>query len=204
MSRCSRKAQAKAGKKRDGHFIGARYNQPMEAAQLVAGVCALLLGRRLFWLFVGVMGFIVGVELATHVFAGLSQGAILLVAVLAGIAGAVFAVALQELMVGITGFVAGGYLGIALMTMAMPYPGRNLWLAILIGGIVGAVVLVSLFDWALIVVSALVGALLILQAIGMNPQTTPLPYLLLSLVGILVQASLFQRQRHPRLRSRLP
>src|SRR5713101_4691010 len=136
----------------------------MLLAKLLAGVCSLFLGRRLFWLFVGVVGFAAGVEIAAEMFKGTPEIVVLGLALLLGVAGAALAMALEKLMIGVVGFVAGSYLGIAVLTALTPYPGRNIWLAVLVGGFVGAMLLVSLFDWALIVLSSLVGAGLILDA----------------------------------------
>ncbi len=165
----------------------------MTLARLVAGVCALLFGRRLFWLFVGAVGFAFGMDLATRLFAGAPTLVVLTAAVLCGLAGAVLARAAQELMIGIVGFAAGGYLGTQLLLAMMPYPGRNVWFALLGGGIVGVVLLNAVFDWALILLSSLVGAAFIIEGSGAGGRATPLTYALLTIIGIVIQATSKQR-----------
>jgi hypothetical protein len=169
----------------------------MLLAKLLAGACALLLGRQLFWLFVGVVGFAVGMEVAGRLFAGTSAVVAVAIAVLAGLAGAVLAIAAQEFMIGVVGFVAGSYLAAALLMFWMPHPGRYVWFALFGGGLAGAVLLSGLFDWALIVLSSLVGAGLMLQPIDIGPQMRPLVYCALVVAGILVQAGLKRRRPPP-------
>jgi len=164
----------------------------MVLARLLAGVCALLLGRQLFWLFVGVVGFAVGMEIGARLFAGSSPSIVLAVSIVAGVAGALLARATEELMIAIVGFVAGSYLGALLLLALMPYPGRNIWFALFGGGIVGAVFVLSVFNWALIVLSALVGAGIILRALDV--QLSPLLYLGLAAIGIVVQAGANRRR----------
>ena len=97
----------------------------------------------------------------------------------------------QELMVGVVGFVAGSYLGTLLLVTVMPYPGRYVWFAVFGGGLVGAFLLLALFGWALIVLSSLVGSGIILQ--GLDVPGSPLLYVALTSIGIIVQASAARR-----------
>jgi hypothetical protein len=171
----------------------------MTLARLLAGVCALLFGRQLFWLFVGAVGFALGIDVATRLFAGSSTFVILTAALLIGVAGAILARATQEFMIGIVGFLVGGYLGAQLLTAVMPYPGRDLWFAVFGGGIAGVLLLNALFDWALIVMSSLVGAAFIVDASGVSGHSTPFLYAALAMIGIVIQA-IARRQRRPRPR----
>ncbi len=167
----------------------------MTLARLVAGVCALLFGRRLFWLFVGAIGFAFGMDLAARLFAGAPTLVVLTAAVLCGLAGAVLARAAQEVMIGIVGFAVGGYLATQLLIALMPYPGRNIWFALVGGGIAGVVLLNAVFDWAVILLSSLVGAAFIVEGSGAGGRATPLTYAVLAVIGIVVQAA--SKQRRP-------
>src|SRR5262249_2152248 len=106
----------------------------MTIARIIAGLCALLLGRRAFWLFVGRRGCLVGSEMAGHLSWGAPEPVVLATAVASGIIGAALAYLLYEVMIGIAGFIAGSYLGMQLLAAVSSYPGRNLWIAALIGG----------------------------------------------------------------------
>ncbi len=170
----------------------------MILGRLIAGVCILFLGRRLFWLFVGAVGFVLGLDVAAALFHGMPPAEVLLIALLGGLVGAVLAVALEELMIGVAGFVAGAYLGAQIMTALVPYAGRNIWLAMLAGGIVGTLLLVALFDWALIALSSVIGAGFIIQAVPAANGMISVVFIVLVIIGMMVQARLKDRENLPR------
>ena len=60
----------------------------MPLVKLVLGLAALTLGRQLYWVFVGVAGFAVGVEVATRALGGDPPWRALLAALALGIVGA--------------------------------------------------------------------------------------------------------------------
>ena len=161
----------------------------MIISKLLAGVAVLILGRQLFWLFVGVVGFAFGMNIAALVFQPASDWVVLAVGLVAGVVGAVCAYFLQQVAIAIAGFVAGGYVGAACVTLLTSQTAQAMWVAWLVGGVIGAVLLVVLFDWALIVLSSLVGASLIVEAVQMSAAVTPLLFVGLVAVGIVVQAS---------------
>jgi hypothetical protein len=166
----------------------------MVIVNLLLGIVLLLLGRRLFWLFVGVAGFLVGMEMAER-FVADTQGMKLLIAIAAGILGAVIAIFLKKAAIAIAGFVIGGCIAIELLRAFALFPkalagmqGTPFSAPYIIGGIIGAVLLFILFDWGLIVLSSLSGASLIVHNITFQSQAIPLLFVILVVVGILVQA----------------
>ena len=171
----------------------------MLLATVLGGACALLFGRQVFWLFVGVVGFVLGSELAAALFAGAPDLVVLGVAVGAGIVGALLAYALQELMIGVAGFGAGSYVALQVLLHAVPFPGRgSFWLALFVGGLTGMVLFAALFDWAVIVISSLFGADLLVRTLTPDQPTAPVLGLLLALVGIVIQAGALRRWPPPR------
>jgi len=173
----------------------------MVLGQVIGGLCILLFGRRLFWLFVGGVGFVLGMDLAALLLRDMPHSEVLLIALVGGLVGAVLALAVEELMIGDAGFMAGAYIAGQILIVVMPYPGRNIWVAMLVGGIVGVLLLVALFDWALIVLSSLVGAGLVTQALalsgGIPNIPLPFPFIALTIAGIMVQARLKDREHIP-------
>ncbi len=153
---------------------------------ILVGVALLCFGRRLFWLFVAGVGFVVGASLATQWLAGTEDWVILLVAVLAGAVGAVVCVFLQRVAIGIAGFLAGGYVLYALAISLHHEPWA--WIAFLIGGILGAFLVLALFNWALIALSALVGATVIAENLPLEPLVSAVVFLVLLVFGAVVQA----------------
>ena len=56
------------------------------------------------------------------------------------------------------------------------------------GGIIGVILVLSLFEVALIGVSALIGASLVVQALNLSPAVAGLLFVILLIVGIVIQA----------------
>jgi hypothetical protein len=163
----------------------------MSLFNIIAGAALLLFGRRLFWVFVAGVGFIVGAMLATEWLHGTSDWITLLIALAVGIVGALLSIFLQKLIVGIAGFLAGGYIGSSLV-MAMNQPSL-IWLGFLLGAIVGAILILVLFDWALIALSALMGAAVIARNVPLDPTIAVLLFVVLAIFGIVVQARQLRR-----------
>ena len=159
----------------------------------------LIFGQRLFWLFVGGVGFWIGLQWAPNLLHGQSETVILVAALVLGLICAVLATLLQHLAVGVAGFVVGGYATYQLATaFSWHLPGSMpSWLFFVIGGIIGAVLIAALFDWALIVFSSLAGAALIVQnlqkALSLGSGLWLLLLIVLLVVGILIQGGMKRR-----------
>jgi hypothetical protein len=163
---------------------------------LLLGVLLLLFGRSLFWLFVGVVGFVAGVEAAPYLLPHQTELFILIVAIFLGLLGALLALFLQKIAIALAGFAAGGYLAMVLAApllggVGIGHPGA--WLCFLIGGILGAILLFVFFNWALIILSAGHGAQLILRGFAPPHQYYTILLVAVALVGIFVQASTYRR-----------
>src|SRR6266581_8289507 len=122
------------------------------------GVVILLFGRKLFWLCVAAVGFAAGVEIAPHLVNEPSPLLALTVALILGIIGALLALFLQKVAVAVLGFLAGGKLAGAIAAAFFVHYAQYSTIIFLVGGVVGAILLLAVFDWALIVVSSLMGA----------------------------------------------
>jgi hypothetical protein len=159
---------------------------------IILGVALLLLGRKLFWLFVAVVGFVLGTSLAAQFLQGQSQEFILLVGLLGGVIGALLAVFFQKLAVAGAGFIAGGYLMVTVLGwLGMGNQGVT-WLPFLIGGVIGALLVALLFDWALIFLSSLGGAALIANSVDAQPSVSLILLVVLLVVGVVVQSRLWK------------
>ena len=163
----------------------------MRLANVIVGLALLFAGRRLFWLFVAVVGFVAGLELVTPIAETEPTAPALLIALLAGAIGAALALFLQPLAIAIAGFVAGATL---IESLGVPHAGQGL-LFLLVGGLVGAIVMVMVFDWALIVLSSLFGAHLVVAAVPLAPDLRIVAFATLFLIGLLVQARIAPRVR---------
>ena len=170
-------------------------NLPVPIVSAIIGAVILFFGRKLFWLCVAAIGFAAGVELAPLIMHEPSSLLSLSLALVLGFLGALLAIFLQKLAVAVFGFLAGGKLAVALSTAFFAQYAVHAGLIFIIGGVVGALLLLALFDWALILLSSILGAYLIQGAISLPPTGTAILFLVLVVVGMLVQAASFQRVR---------
>lgn len=167
---------------------------------LFFGVVLLLAGRRIFWLVLGVVGFLFGFDLADRLLGLESHGLGLMIGLLAGLVGVFVAIFLQKFAVGAAGFLIGGYLTLTLL-QAQPgsLSGTDL-IAFVVGGLVCAFVALWLFEVALILLSAVAGSALVLQALDLEPAAATLGFVVLVVLGIAVQAGIGPRRRRRRVR----
>ena len=154
----------------------------------------LTMGRRLYWLFLGGIGFVFGYDIAKQIIHGQPQTVIFVIALCAGVAGAMLAVMFQKFAVLLGGFLAGGYLFVALLKEYGGGIGHYHWLLFILGGVIGAVLMKVLFRWTLIVLSSFLGADLIVRSFHFGTQLTGLLFILLFLLGIAVQGGLLGRK----------
>ncbi|PYK64435.1 MAG: hypothetical protein DME50_13545 [Verrucomicrobia bacterium] len=160
---------------------------------VLIGVVILFFGRKLFWLCVAAVGFALGVEIAPHLVHEPNSLWALIVALVLGLIGALLALFLQKIAIGVLGFLAGGYLAGAIAAAFFVHHAQYATIIFLVGGIIGAILLLAVFDWALIVVSSLIGAHLIQSAIVLPPNGLTIVFIGLVIIGILVQAASFRR-----------
>ncbi len=170
-----------------------QFSAPLLGA--LVGLVILFFGRKLFWLCVAAIGFAAGVEIAPQLLQHPSPWLALTFALVLGFIGALLALFFQKIAIGVAGFIAGGRLAVAIAaTIAFSY-GQYYWLLFLIGGIVGAILLLVLFDWALIFLSAVLGAYLIEGITALPPGGNAVLFIVLVVIGVVVQAASFRRGR---------
>lgn len=168
----------------------------IELVKVLVGAPLLVFGRRLFWLFVGGVGFVAGITLAPYIFGTQVTWKHYLLALVTGIVCAILATFLQRVAILLVGLLAGGYLAVNLakmLSMDSLTSGEYYILLLVAGAILGAVLMAAIFEWALVVISSLTGALLIAQGVNLNPAMTTLLFAVLFFVGLKVQ--LDQRSR---------
>ena len=160
---------------------------------VIIGVVILFFGRKLFWLCVAAVGFAVGVEIAPLLVNESSSLLALLIALIFGVLGALLALFLQKVAIAVLGFLAGGKLATAIAAAFFVQYAQYSTIIFVIGGIIGAILLLALFGWALIVVSSFIGAYLIQSAIVLPPTGSTLVFIGLAIVGIFMQAASYRR-----------
>ena len=161
---------------------------------MILGGTLLVAGRRLFWLFVGAAGFVTGVQLTTRYWHG-PEGLALIVGLVIGVIFALLAISLQTIAIGIAGFLAGGYVLSGLAGMLGMDRHALVWIIFVVGGIVGVILVRYLFDWAIITLSSLGGASLLLEALFPARATGGLIFPILFIIGVVIQGSVLRSDR---------
>ena len=161
----------------------------------VVGVLLLTLGWKLFWMFVGAVGFAAGLQAAQSLIGPQPFWMLWGAGLVCGITGAILALFFQHLAVAIGGFIAGGILALRLLPM-VGYTATGT--IVLIGGVIGAVALVLLFDWALVVLSSMAGAAFVVNAIvGRSFPYAPWLFLVVAAAGVVFQSRQLVTSRKP-------
>src|SRR6059036_2874138 len=172
-------------------FPSVQFSIPILGA--VIGALILFFGRKLFWLCVAAIGFAAGVEIAPHLVHEPSPLLALTVALVLGLIGALLALFLQKVAIAVLGFLAGGKLAGAIAAAFFVHYAQYSTFIFVIGGLIGAVLLLALFDWALIVVSSLIGAHLIQSAVVLPASGSTIVFIALTIIGIVIQAASLRR-----------
>ncbi len=178
----------------------------IDSTRILLGVLLLAFGRRLFWLFVGAVGFVGGLRFADRFMPGTPDETVIIFSLVVGFVSAILAISLRKITLGAAGFLVGGYLLMTLLSatgqehqvaLAVGNGGAQMapWLAFLVGGLLGAVLMNALFVWTLIVLSSMSGAALICESLRVASQTISIIFTVLVFVGVLVQSGLIRRAR---------
>ena len=99
----------------------------------------------------------------------------------------------EAVAIAVLGFLAGGKLATAMAAAFFVHYAQYSTIIFVAGGVIGAILLLAVFGWALIVVSAFIGAYLIKSAVVLPPTGSTLVFIGLAIIGILVQAASFRR-----------
>jgi hypothetical protein len=159
---------------------------------LLVGGALLFFGGRYYWLVAGGVGFLFGTNIGSAPDGGLITGSAIAMGILFGIIAAVAAIFVTKFALGMTGFIVGGIFMVRLIEAIGWNLGSSL-AAFLIGGILGLILVIASQDWALIFLSVITGAGIILNTLELDPATTNFVYIVLVILGFVVQLFLKQR-----------
>ncbi len=175
----------------------------MEIIDFILGIILLTLGKRLYWLFVAAVGFVIGLVVADTYIQLSPHWLVYVVAFGAGVVGAILATFLQRIAIAIVGFLVGGYGAYYLAStyLAAPNDTTNL-AAFIVGGVVGLILVASLFNWGLYILSSWAGATLISQAVNANvtigSEFSMVMFFILFILGMVIQAGLLRERPKPK------
>lgn len=152
------------------------------------GVILLIAGRKMYWFFSAVAGMIAGIYLGGVVLDAESQGWQIAFAVIGAVLGAILAVGLQKLAIGIVGFIAGGYGSLFLwQTLGLP-EGRVEWVPFIVGGVIAAVLVALAFEYGLIALTSWAGSTLISRELDLSGWLGGAVFFGLIVAGVVIQA----------------
>jgi hypothetical protein len=160
---------------------------------ILLGLVLIVSGRRIFWLTIAAVGFLAGLVLTIFLLEIEPEWIGWVIALFAGGLAALLAIFLQRVAVTIAGFLMGGLFLVWLLQFLINLD-RLEWLIYIVGGVIGAVLAASLFEVALIGLSSLAGAALIVGTTGFGADLRFIVFMVLVLVGIVIQSSRLTRK----------
>ena len=164
----------------------------MLIARGVIGGILLFLGHELNFLFAGAMAALLGFRLTPLLPPGLPGWADYAFIIGLGVIAAAAVLLNDRLGYFISGFLAGGFL---LVEYYAPNTQTVPWMPLVIGGVIGALVIGVFTDWALILVTAAIGASYLLNLFVLEPMLEILIGAGLFIVGALTQVVIMQSQK---------
>lgn len=165
----------------------------MEFYNILLGLILLVFGRKLFWLFVAIAGFLVGMEFTRVILADLPRWILVVVALGAGLVGALLVVMAERVAFALAGFLAGSYFAV-ILAHSLGATGNNI-LLFAVGGVIGAVFAALIMNRAIIFLSCLVGAAAVVKGLGLGQEMSSFVFVVLVILGALVQTRLMKRSR---------
>jgi hypothetical protein len=154
---------------------------------IVLGAVLLVVGRRLFWLLVATLGFLFAFTLVERMAPESPEPLHWVLAIAAGVVGAVLAIFAQQLAVGAAGMLFGAYVALWIVEGYAIDLGGWEWIALLAGGVLGAVLALLVLDTALVVVSSILGASLLVGAARLDGLPAVVLFAFLVVIGVAVQ-----------------
>jgi hypothetical protein len=160
---------------------------------IIIGLAALFLGRKLYWLFVGLAGFLLGVILSEIVMGDSAIWSRLLVALVFGLLGVLLAYFAKRLAIAVAGFIIGAFVPLLILNALGLEFATWTWVVAIMGGILGVILVSLLFDVGLILLSSLGGAALVVGALDLSDEIRLGLYILLAIVGVVFQFATIRR-----------
>lgn len=158
---------------------------PVKILLILSGIIMLILGRKLFWLFIGIAGFLAGLEFAAFLLPDRPLWVLLLVGISLGLVGVVAAILVQRVGFALAGFYGGAYL--LFMAAQSSGIGADSIIPPLAGGVIGGLVAILIMDWALILLSSLAGSGAIVTGLGLEHTIGAVLFVIVAAVGVAVQ-----------------
>ncbi len=158
-----------------------------ELIRILVGGGLILFGRKLFWFFIGAAGFLGGLSAGQSLLEKQPFWYTWIMGAICAIILVIIVKLLKNIAFGIGGFILGAYLANGLLEIMNLNVGTLHWLILIAAGAIGAGLMLTLFDWALVILSSTVGALLISQSIPLKPPASQVIFFGLLILGMMIQ-----------------
>ena len=164
--------------------------QTINTMMIIVGILLLILGRKLYWLSVGAVGFLLGYYISTRFFSIGESWINFLIAIICGFTIAFLIYYFQRFAIALAGLIIGTYIVILLLDYLNIPHNSFYWIAIAIGAFLGIIFGIVLFDWTLILLSSLSGSFVIIQNLPFSLPTLlmAVAFILLFLLGVFIQS----------------
>ena len=156
------------------------------------GISLLIWGRKLFWLFVAAAGFIAGIQIAARMIGG-PEWVGIAIGIFIAIGAALLAVFLKTIAIGVAGFLMGGSVLTGIVSLFGMNSGMLYWGLFLVGGIGGIILISMFFDLALIWLSSMAGAYLVMGLVPLTGVWRILAFVAVLFVGVIYQTSQWRK-----------
>ena len=157
---------------------------------LILGVISLFFGRKLFWVFAALIGLSVGLMLGAQVLQGQAMFIRVIVAIAIAAICAMLALYAEKIMIILAGFFGLGIFGYLIASL-FQLPSLFHWLFFIGLGILGAILISRYLEWAIVIISSGVGAIMAGAGLGGLTHFNFLVDLLIFL-GLLAAGIFFQ------------
>lgn len=154
---------------------------------LIAGILLVFIGRKVFWLFIGGVVFLLVMDVAPR-FMHHRESMIFYGALGAGVLAATTGYFFQKVAVRVVGLVGGGFFAFNayehfLTSIPLPW-----WIPALVGALLGWIIVSFVVEWALIILSSLTGGFLIASALHLESHSLLMVTIVLAAIGLVIQA----------------
>jgi hypothetical protein len=157
------------------------------------GFVMLLVGRSAYATFVGGVGYLVGVYLATVLNIAPAGWNNVVLPLLFTLFGALATLVFRRWAARLAGFIAGGYVITYLPGIfGAGEAGASSWIFFLVAGMVSFLLLILSFDFSLIILSTLTGITLILHSMSFGSLDNATMFIVLLFFGVIAQFLMFQ------------
>lgn len=164
----------------------------MQLITVVLGFVSLIGGAQLPWMFTGSAGYLVGIWLADIIGFNQNEWQVLAIASAVGLSVILITYYLRRLVIIIAGFSAGGYISTTLPAIMGWKTVLEDWQAILLVGTACAVILFLWFKLALVLVTTLAGATIVVQHLNLTMVSKEAMFVVLVVVGLTAQYVMLQ------------